>query len=311
MSSLLHIARNGTPLGQFRTDQIPGLLVAGTLQPSDLYYDEKKREWLPMEQYQEKTPFARPAVQEAESPSTELDDSPEAVGAGSEPRSSGGRKRRSGRSLKKPRKRNPAESALPGWIACLFAIGAAAGLWAWAQSLRDQLVVSEGKVKQLTEDIQSLQRQNTTLLEMAAPGTVRGVMTTEPQPGRLALMSGVNVGLFRLDDVRKAVLDTSNLPTPINEEELAAVVTELQRRLPPPLAMTLTDSSGRFDLTVPEEGSYALVSTAFKQGPGNPKRLLWLVEIESTGAPTPVVPLSESNAISLDESLLRISPSRR
>jgi hypothetical protein len=305
MSSLLHVARNGTPLGQFRRDQIHDLLDAGTLHNNDLFYDEGRREWLPLDQFQISTPL--PAKSAGENGT---EDEPNDTDAASSRRSRG-RRRRSGHVPKKPRKRSAAESALPGWIACLFAIGAAAGLWAWAQSLRDQLHVNERKVQELNEAVASLSRQNAILLEMSPPGTLRGVITSEPQPGRLSLLSGVNVGLFRINDVREAILAASNLPLPVSEEEFSSLVTEVQRRLPPPTAMTLSDSSGRFDLEVPEDGQYALVSTAFRQGPGNPQRMFWVISFESQGEPTPVVALSEANAISLADPSLKITPARR
>jgi hypothetical protein len=305
MSSLLHVARNGTPLGQFRKDQVPELLEAGTLQHEDLYYDEGRREWVPLSRFQTTAPLsAKPGADNGGE-----DEPGEADEASS--RRSRGRRRRSGHVPKKPRKRSAAESALPGWIACLFAIAAAAGLWAWAQSLRDQLQVNERKVQELNEDLASFSRQNAILLEMSPPGTMRGVITSEPQPGRLSMLSGVNVGLFRIDDAREAMLAAANLPTPVSEEEFSNIVTEVQRRLPPPIAMTLSDSSGRFDLQVPEDGHYAVVSTAFRQGPGNPQRLFWIVGFESQGEPSPVVALSEKNAISLAEPTLKITPARR
>ena len=302
MATLIHIARNGSPLGQFRRDQIRDLIEAGTVTEADVFFDEVKREWLSLSEFKTPAPFV-PAAPKQEEESAE--------GEESIPRH---RRRRSGRSSgpdRKRHKRNPAESSLPGWIVSLFAIGIAAGLWAWAQSLRDQLRISEEKVLQLTESVSSLQRHNSILLEMAPPRLVRGVLTTEPSAGRLAVLSGVSVSVFPLDDVRSAILRVINMPSPANEEELSSILTTMQAGLPPPLSMTLSDSSGRFELALPEPGSYAVVATAFRQSGSSNERLIWLIELESSEEPTPVVSLNEKNAISLRTPSIKLAPARR
>jgi hypothetical protein len=302
MALLVHVTRNGTPLGQFRRDQIRDLIEAGTVLETDTFFDEVKREWLPLTELKTPTPFVPAPPREV----TESGDEEESI-----PRQ---RRRRSGRSSgpdRKRHKRNPAESSLPGWIVSLFAIGIAAGLWAWAQSLRDQLRISEEKVLQLTESVSSLQRHNSILLEMAPPRVVRGVLTTEPSACRLAVLSGVSVSVFPLDDVRRAILRVINMPNPVTEEELSSILTTMQAGLPPPLSMTLSDSSGRFELALPEPGSYAIVATAFRQSGGSNERLVWLIELESSEEPTPVVSLNEKNAVSLRTPGVKLAPARR
>lgn len=300
MSSAVHIARNGAPLGQFPKEQIQERLENGSLLPGDYFYDESARAWLPLTEWREAVPFT------PVSPKTEEIWSEESETSGSNRRRHGG-----SRSRRKPKKRNPAESALPGWIACLFAIGVAAALWAWAQSLRDQLQAQEKKAAEFEQLSKDLQRQNAILLEMAPVGVARGVLTSEPSPGKLAVMSGVTVGALRAEDVRTKVVNLANEPTPNTEEELGVLVTKLQSSLPPAIAVTITDSSGRFELPLPEPGRYILIANAFKQGGGTSQRLLWLVEFERGDEPTPVLSMSEQNAITLQNPNLRISPGRK
>jgi hypothetical protein len=306
MSQIIHIARNGSPLGQYRSEQIKPLLTQGTLRETDMFFDEESREWLSMSRWAEpdvRTFGPNPTAQASEEASPETDDSQRA-----------GRRRRSSgrpRDSKKPRKRNPTESALPGWIAALFAICIAAGLWAWAQNLGGQLTLAQKKNTELEETVAALKRQNSILLEMAPPGKIRGVITSEPRDGRLAVMSGVSVTLFRLDDLRSAILKVANNPTPVTEEEFSVLLTRFQASLPNPLSMSLSDSSGRFEMTVPEAGQYGILATAFKQGGGSAERLLWLMEFDSSDSPTPVMSLGENNAISLSEPSMRITPPRQ
>jgi len=328
MSSGVHVSRNGALLGHFPKDQVQSRLEAGVLLPTDHFFDETTRNWQTLAEWKRNVPFA--SAPSVPPPPAQSDFIPVPEGSalplGSEPeerpewnesrddrRASEKRRRSSGgdRSRRKPRKKNPIEAALPGWIACLFAIGAAAALWAWAQNLRDQLAVSEGKVAEAKELVSSLQRQNNILLEMSPAGVVRGILTSEPSPGKLAVMSGVTVGALRVEDVRPTLMGLANSQTPASEEELAALVTKLQSSLPAALAVTLTDSSGRFELALPEPGTYAIVSTAFKQSPGGVERLLWLIEFEGRDEPTPVLSLNEQNAISLRKPDLKLSPARR
>jgi len=307
MTSSVHIARNGTPLGLFPKDQVESRLEVGILLPTDFYYDEETRSWILLSEWKKTAPFVP-------TPDEELNAGEENEEEEGESPDGKTRRRRSSsrdRARRKPRKKNAAESALPGWIACLFAIGAAAALWAWGQSSRDQLVVIQSKVVEMEETIKSLQRQNSILLEMAPAGVIRGVLTSEPTPGKLAVMSGVTIGALRVDDVRSALVKIANLPTPASEEEFAAIVTALQSNLPPALAVTLTDSSGRFEIALPEAGTYVLIATAFKQNPGGAQRLLWLLEFERSDEPSPVLSLNEKNAISLSEPSFRLSPARK
>jgi hypothetical protein len=311
MASLVHVSRNGTPLGQFRRDLIASMIEAGTLLPEDLYYDDHSRTWMRLSDLRQPERFV-PAGREAPG-EVESEEAAE-EGNGSERRGGSRRRRRrsgSDSGPRKPRRRNPAESSLPGWITALFAICIAAGLWAWSQSLGDSLRLATQKIQELEAALKALQKQNTILLEMSPPFTTRGIMTNEPSPGRLAILSGVSVSAYRLDDVRSAIMRIANLPPPINEEEFASLVTSFQSALPPPLAMTLSDSSGRFEISIPEMGDYALVATAFKQGGGSNERLLWIVQFDSRNEPTPVLSLSEANAVMVRTPAFKITPARR
>lgn len=320
MSPLIHVARDGAPLGQFRRDLIDELLKNATLRPSDIYYDESRREWLLVGDYKNNQKFTLARRSRESSPSEppseqEQQDSAIEEAEISESEHSSRRRRRRRRSedsnIRKPRKRHPAESALPGWIAALVAISVAAGLWAWATSLREQLNISTNQVKELENNLASLKRQIGVLLEMAPPGVVRGVITTETHAGRLFLLSGISVAAYRLDDVRGALLRVANLPIPVDEQEFASMVSTIQAALPPPIAMSLSDSSGRFEFPIPEPGNFVLVATGLKQVGGNTERLLWTVEVPVSDSPSPVVSLDERNSASLRSPKFKIQPARR
>ncbi len=316
------VTRDGVPLGEFRSDQISARLDSGLLVPTDHFYDAARKAWRPLSELETHGRVAAGSGVGSEppapsTPASTSGDAPqvsasEEEGRTWEERERRGRRRRrsssSGDPSKKKRHRNPAERALPGWIACLFAIGVAAGLWAWAQSLRDSLKVQEAKVTELTSQVTALNQQISVLQEMAPPGIVRGIITTEPTPGKLAILSGVTVGILRAADVRTALLRMANSPTANSEGEFGARVTELQSNLPSAEAITLTDSGGRFELAVSDPGNYAIVATAFKQSPGGPERLLWLIEVTNADEPSPVISLSEKNAVSLRNPMMRLLP---
>jgi len=224
--------------------------------------------------------------------------------------STSSRRSRGSRSHSRPRKRNPAESALPGWIACLFALGLAVGIWAWAQSLLEEVRVAEERAQSLSETVATLQRQNELLLEMAPPGHVRGILTQEPMPGKIAIISGATIGLIKRSDVEAALEKVQNTPSPVSDEEFSGLINAVQGALPAPLEIALTDSSGRFDMKVPENGDYVIVSNAIKQSSSGPERLFWLVSFQSNEDPSPVMLLNERNAISLRKPDLGIAQPR-
>lgn len=328
----MHVTRNGAPLGQFRRDLIPELLKNGTLQPTDLYYNEAHREWIALSQFRAEQKFAPAAAATAPpsellaSPSSESREQAQEEDSGSEEQAEAEdgageevvvrrRRRRRHRDESQPRKprkkRHPAEYSLPGWIAALVAVGVAVAMYAWAIGLKAQLDASLNKLRELEQNVASLQRHNQILLEMAPPGFVRGVLTAEIVPGRLSVLSGASVAAYKLDDLRTAVLRAANLPTPVNEEEFAQLVTIIQSSLPPPLAVTLTDSSGRFELALPEPGKYGIVATALKQLGGTTERLFWTLEFQSGDSPTPILSLSEQNAASVRQPQIKIQAARR
>ena len=319
MSPLVHVSRDGAPLGQFRRDLIADLIENGTLQESDLYFEETRRQWLPLNEIQSSAKFipARPKEnpdsEEVPNDSESSEDRYEEQHEGRENRSRRRRRRRRNLESKshRPRKRHPAESALPGWIAALFALGAAAALWAWATSLQGQLQLSKEKVQELEQALATLQRHRATLLEMAPPGAIRGVITYESEPGHLNILSGVSVSAYRLDDVRRALLRIANLPSPATEEEFASMVGMIEASLPPPVVMELSDANGRFELIFPETGNYALVATALQQIRGISERLLWTLEVSVTENPSPIIALSSANASSVRKPTFSLTPVRQ
>jgi hypothetical protein len=307
----LHVARNGQVIGQYRADQISDLLESGGVLLEDHIYDPGKSEWVEVKGWlKTQVPLEKEEDEEAstddETESGEASASERPARASRRSRGSSSASSRRGKS----RKRNPAESALPGWVACLFAVGAAAGIWAWAQSLREELRISEERAQSLSETVTTLQRQNELLLEMSPPGHVRGILTQEPMPGKIAIISGATIGLIKRSDVEEALKKVADTPPPVTDEEFAALVAAVQSSLPSPIQISLTDSSGRFDLPVEDKGDYVIVSNAVKQSSSGPERLFWLVSFESTDDPSPVMLLNERNAISLRKPEFNVSQPR-
>lgn len=322
---LISVARDGVALGEFSPEQIQSRLRIGVLLPSDHFFDNEKRTWRQLAEW------ASPRAAAVEDAGPEAVRPPEAVvpPAGDsalseeedEARKEGGtweerearQRKRSSRGKpqgRRKRQKHPASAALPGWIACLFAVGAAVALYVWAQEQRDTVKIKDAKLLEMGEQVEALKRKVALLDEMSPAGILRGVLVTESAPGKLAFLSGVTVAILRAEDARPAILRMANEPAAVTEGELAAQVTQLQALLPAPLAVTVSDSSGRFEFALPEPGNYILFSTFFLQASTGPSRLVWLIEIENTGEPAQMLSLSEKNAITLNNPAIRIRPAR-
>lgn len=320
---LISVARDGVALGEFSPEQIHSRLRIGVLLPGDHFFDSGERSWRQLSEWASLRAATEEAEPEAASPEAVV---PPAGGSAlpeeeDETRKEGGtweerearQRKRSSRGKppgRRKRQKHPASAALPGWIACLFAVGAAVALYVWAQEQHDIVKIKDAKLLEVGEQLEALKRKVAILDEMSPAGILRGVLVTESAPGKLAFLSGVTVSILRTEDARPAILRMANEPAAVTEGELAAQVTQIQALLPSPLAVTVSDSNGRFELPLPEPGNYVIFSTFFLQASTGRARLVWLVEIENTGEPTQMLSLSEKNAITVANPALRIRPAR-
>lgn len=292
MKKQLHIARNGQVLGQFDSDKISHLLETGRLLPTDHYYDEGTSTWLGMDQWKEPE-IIRSRTEKPDSKSDSKSENP------APEKSTGGRNSRSrgrGKSKKK------GEPGLIGWIACLFVIGLAAGLWVWNQSLGEQItLLKEENLRSKTSE-SSLKKANDALNEITPSGSVRGIIIYEPIPGQTAIVSGATVGLYPRTEVEKVITALDEIPNATFTEK----VERLKTQLPSPLAVTLTDSNGRLNLAVPDLGEYVIVASAAKGGGAETMHFLWLAGFKSENRPSLMVLLDEKNAISEKTPEIRI-----
>ncbi len=278
VKKLLHIARNGQVLGQFETDKVAHYIETGRLVATDHYFDEGTSTWLSLDQWKEPEIRAR-----VERPETKPDS-------------------RSGNSRQRPKPKKKSDAGLAGWITCLFIIGIAAGLWVWNQSLAEEIRYLKESNTTLKGTSSNLQRANDALNEITPSGLIRGIIIYEPAPNQTAIVSGATVGLYERQDVEKAI-EAVKADTTLNFSEK---IERLKTQLPSPLAVTLTDSNGRISLNVPAPGDYILVASAAKGGGADSLHFLWMAGFKSENRPSLMVLLDEKNAISEQNTDIRI-----
>ncbi len=300
-SQPLHIARSGQPLGVFGPDQVRDGLENGQLLRSDHYYDERRTEWVPLAAW-------RPPPEALEFRRAEhRTDRPLPVEAGQpESTPNGGHGSRSGRGRSSRSKKDKGRRAgLGGWIACLFALGLCAGLWAWAESIRGELRGSEEKLKELNTLYDAVKREKRLLSDLTPPGRIRAVIVTMPGNAGAAVMSGATVALFKRADIIHTLASISTQTTDITQvssrEEFAQTSVAFKRSLPAPLDVTLADSAGSVEIPIPEDGDYVLFASAQRGGSDATDRYFWLVGFEAGRFPSRTILLTESNAITIGQ----------
>jgi hypothetical protein len=289
--SKVHIARNGSLLGAYELEHLSDMIERGQLLQSDQYFDEERGDWLTLadrpgqranKEFKEfRAARERPATEE----------------------SKGGSRRGGGR-FARSKKNNP--TMVFGWVASLFALCIAAGVWAYASVLQDRIKILEGRVADSEKLEVSLRRELQMLGELTPAGRVRAVITYEPSPNQVAIMSGATVGLYRRADVEEALRTVAKLGPASSPEEFELGAAALRDAIPSPVAVTLTDSNGRVDLTVPEDGEYVLVASAGKTVSGGTERMLWMVGFHAASEPGSLIVLGEKNAITMGRPNLRI-----
>jgi hypothetical protein len=284
--SKIHISRNGSPLGVYEADQVSDMLERGQLQATDLFYDEATGSWTPLSEWKaQEQPANFKRADEVAAP------------GGAESRS--GQRRRGSRSGRG--KKKGSEGAIFGWIACLFALVVAAGIWAYAAHLQTQVGEKEKTILDLRAANEKLKRENQFLSELSPAGRVRAIITYEPVPNQVAIMSGATVTLYRRADVEEILSKLSGRTHELANslEAFEQAIESLKASIPSPIEVALTDSNGRVDLPVQEPGDYVLVASAGKNTMSGLERYLWLIGFRSDAQPSPLILLNEKNATSL------------
>jgi len=298
----VHVARNGQILGTYEFENLGDMVETGSLLPTDHFFDEQKSQWVLLSTWKPPSSFSSTAPP----PKLELatadpaSDSPE---GGTGPKAlrqlAPPRQRKGGKSSRS--KKGPESAVLAGWISCMLALGVAAGLWAWAQSLREDVVTSEEKITNLNATIDALRKQNDLMSEITPAGHIRGIITYETTSNQVAIMSGATVGLYKRSDVEEALGKSNTLPgTILSADDFDGAIEKLKTAISSPVEITLTDSRGRLDLGVPSVGDYVLVASAAKTNSnGGTDRFLWLLGFHDQQQPSSLILLNERNAISL------------
>ncbi len=281
----VHVSRNGALLGVYEYDQLGDMIERGQLQKTDHFFDDEKGAWITLDTWKgadDLTHFKH------------TDEKP-----ASEDGSKSSSRRRGGRSARG--KHNGAQNAIAGWIACLFALVVAAGIWAYAAHLQGRLSTAEDALKAQVAANEVLMRENQLMTEITPSDRVRAIITYEPSPNQVAIMSGATVGLYRREDVEKALEATlrSGGETISSAEAFDQGIEKLKSAISSPIEITLTDSNGRVDLKVPGPGDYVLVASAGKATPGGTERFLWLMGFRADSQPSALILLNEKNASSL------------
>ncbi len=289
-TGMVHLARNGQVLGDYEAEKIGDLLEMGRLLPTDHFYDAKAKIWRLVSEW--KIEEFRGIEEEEEVPETAADNSE---------RSHGGR-RKKGRSKSK----KGDKTAIFALVSCLLAFGVAAGIWAWAQGLQQQLATTTDQIHFLNEKMESINKEKQLLSEIAPSGRVRGIFTYEPSYNQAAIISGATIGLYRRDDVEAAIAKIA-AEQPLNAGNFDDAIEKLKTAISAPLKISLSDSNGRFDLEVPEPGDYVLVASAGKKVGDAVQRYVWLMGFRSENQPSSLILLNDKNALSSSRPRLAIA----
>lgn len=281
----VHVSRNGSLLGVYDLDQLGDMLERGQLNVNDQFYDEASAAWVPLSEWKPKEGLTnfKQAPEKAESDETGKSAS----------------RRRGGKSSRS--KKRESQGAIFGWIACLFALVVAAGIYGYAATLQGRVKDAEKEILDLKAFAEKLRRENQTLTEITPADRVRAIITYEPSPNQVAIMSGATVGLYHRQDVESALAALSGKTQEFtsNSEAFEKGVEALKIAIPSPIEVTLTDSNGRVDLPVKEPGDYVLVASAGKSTPMGLERYLWLVGFRADSLPSGLILMNEKNATSL------------
>jgi len=284
----IHVARNGKMLGIYDPEAIGDLIDTGSLLPDDHFFDDESGEWRPLS---ERKTSSQHEYRPAASASME----------GGAPESSR-RSRRESRSRQKSRARIAVAASISALVILIIAVA----LWSYANSLQGKLGAAEDRVKELSETAENLRRENQLLTEITPAGHVRGVIAYSPTPDQVAIMSGATVGLYRRDDIATALTQAKSQADLANPGTFDQSIDVLKNLIKSPLSITLSDSNGRVDLTLPGPGDYVLVASAAKATKTGQDRYLWLIGVRFSDRPSGLILLNEQNAISQDKPAFEI-----
>ena len=279
---VVHVARAGKVIGQYPPEQLAALMDSGYFFDGDLCYSEACPEWTPMTDFLKK--IAPPKYKRGRERESKPTDG-----------------RYAGRGERPPKLESGLAVHLSGWIAFLLALAVLIGATFWIVGLYEQLDKKAIQTEELEKKLAAKEKENQRLLfvsrEVAEPGLVRGSIVLRNEAGKRVAMPGVQVFLFP----RKAIADylegraaeVSRIPAGTNVDGNEFFTAGL----PPPVASTSTDASGRFEFSVSEPGEYVLFARMNCFAQGAQAARIWFVSFNSQDPMNTLVQISETNYV--------------
>jgi hypothetical protein len=181
-------------------------------------------------------------------------------------------------------------------------LSAVIGSGFWILTLYSEIARKDAQLDEAGKKLSEKEKENQRLLfvsrEVAEAGIVRGSIITRNEAGKRVAMPGIEIYLYPRKviegylDSRTAEL--GRLPSGTNVDGNDFYTTNL----PSPLASTSTDSSGRFEFSVPDPAEYVLVSriNSTSQAGAQVSRI-WFVSFNSQDPLNTLVQITESNCV--------------
>lgn len=274
------IARAGKEIGRWPAEEIPSLMEAGTVLPTDYARVQGEEEWLLV--------IEHPAL---------------------------GGKRGDAKKAAAAAKRADVQKQMPTnnspWLIAL-AVGEAVLLGAVVVGVLTGFGMMQTEKMRLASELKAQSDKRTELerkvselesrlfvYEPVEPGVIKGRLTYVIGK-KSGGMPGAEVVLFRREDVEKSLLRA-------DEEMRTALAGQIPnpaqagqfffKRLSPALQNSLTDASGYFQFPLPaEEGQYVIASRAVLDSPKK-QSYFWLVSFDAARAAQRPIILDTANAI--------------
>lgn len=260
----LRIRRGESIVGEFSRLQAASLLETGGLLPTDLCYDHTRETWVPLPETLADIKLQSFGQAQPREPSTN--------------RSPSRSQRRTGLA----------------WVVAGVATAAAltAWLWGWNQTmaaagLRERLLAEREAAHSKAADPSPAPE------EIAPLNVLRGQVILRDDKARRSVVPGMKVRLYRRETVEQAVenryRELRALPSPP-----PSPAAYFLQGFPEPLAMTATDSNGRFEFTIDEPGDYVVQTSSLDATTRVVN--LWLVVADSRDTLNTPLLISENNA---------------
>jgi len=279
-----HVAvfRNGKSIGDFPPEQLHSLYETGQLLATDECADPLTGERIILPTFLvgvevHKYSAAKPITQE------EVDEIPE----------------------ERPAFEAGTLVALSGWIAFLLALAAGAGILflmsgkdAEIHTLKQQIASRDAALADKEKDYQKLSFAGR---EIAEKDVVRGRVIIRSENGLRTPQPKIKVCLYTraaIDDHLAARFQERSASPPATETHVQQAAFFV-RGLPMPMAVTTTDSSGRYEFQIPTPGEYVIYTSMSGPSPEGIAARVWMLAFDSRDPLNTAIDISEANAIRL------------